>query len=67
MEHRKVIAIHHFKNNFPELKESTIRGWKQTYLLELQSLRKAGKDLAVKELPSKKIGRPLTLGESLDK
>ena len=39
----------------------------KTYLLELQSLRKAGKDLALKELSSKKISQPLTLGESLDK
>ena len=67
-EHGIVNAIHRFKKDFPDdlLKESTIRGWKKTYLLELQSRRKAGKDLAVKELPNKKAGRPLMLGEALD-
>ena len=38
-EHGIVNSIRHFKKDFPEeaLKESTIRGWKKTYLLELQS------------------------------
>ena len=63
-----VNAIRRFKKDFPDdlLKENTIRGWKKTYLLELQSRRKAGKDLAVKELPNKNAGRPLMLGEALD-
>ena len=32
-----VNAIHHFKGEFPEdsLKESTIRGWKKAYIVEL--------------------------------
>ena len=48
------------------LKESTICGWK-AYLLELESHRKLGKDGIVEELPSKKIGCPLIMGEDLDK
>lgn len=46
-EHGIVNAIHHFKKDFPEdsLKETTFRGWKRAYLLELQSQRRAGKDL----------------------
>ena len=67
-EHGIVNAIRHFKKDFPEdsLKESTIRGWKKAYLLELQSRRRAGEDLAVKELPNNKISSPLMFGESLD-
>ena len=57
VEHGIVNAICHFKKDFPEdsLKECTIHGWKKAYLLELQSRRRAGKDLAVKELPNKEI------------
>ena len=64
-----VNAIRHFKGDFPEdsLKESMIRGWKKAYLLELESCRRTGKDRTVKELPHKKMGRPLMLGEDLDK
>ena len=44
-EHGIVNSIRHFKKDFPEeaLKESTIRGWKKTYLLELQSRKGQGK------------------------
>ena len=68
-KHGIVNSIQHFKKDFPEeaLKESTIRGWKKTYLLELQSRKRAGEDLSIKELPTKKIGRSLMLGKDLDK
>ena len=65
-----VSAIRHFKGEFPgdSLKESTIRGWKKAYILELEMRRRTGKgDRTVKELPQKKMGRPLMLGEDLDK
>ena len=67
-EHGIVNSIRHFKKDFLEeaLKESTIRGWKKTYLLELQSRKRAGEDLSIKELPTKKIGQPLMLGKDLD-
>ena len=35
--------------------------------MELELRRRLGKDRVVKELPTKKIGRPLTMGEDLDK
>ena len=42
-----VKAVRQFSKDFPEnsLKESTIRGWKKTYLKELSSRKKTGKDM----------------------
>ena len=67
--HGIVNAIRWFSKDFPEnsLKESTIRGWKKAYLKELSLLKKAGKDMGIGKLPEKKTGRPLMLGETLDK
>ena len=52
---------------YPELKESTIQTWKNTYITELKR-KKASKykDMEIKELPSKKRGRPFLLGAELD-
>ena len=38
-------AVRQFLKDFPEnsLKESTIRGWKKAYLIELSSRKKAGR------------------------
>ena len=49
VNHRIVNAVRQFLKDFPEnsLKESTIRGWKKTYLKELSSRKKAGKDMTV--------------------
>jgi len=54
--HGIVNAIRQFQGDFPKdsLKESTFRGWKKAYLLELESRRRLGKDRIVEELPSKK-------------
>ena len=38
----------------------------KTYLQELQSRKRTGEDLSIKELPTKKINRPLKLGKDLD-
>jgi len=64
-----VNAIHHFTAEFQKgaLKESTVLGWKKAYLTEIQSQQRDGKDLLFTELPAKKIGRPLMLGEAMDK
>ena len=65
-----VSAIRKFSQQFPpdSLKESTVRGWKQLYLRELQRLRREGKKMAhVKVLPMVKTGRLLLLGNELDK
>ena len=68
-EHSTVNAIHHFKGDFPKdsLKESTIFGWNNACLQELQSCRREGKDRVVKELPKRKTGCPLMMGEDLDR
>ena len=61
-------AIRRFSNNMPNLKESTVRGWKAVYLRELASKLKTGnEDTAVKRLPLKPKGRPLLLGQELDR
>ena len=67
--HGIVKAIRQFSKDFPKdsLKESTIREWKKTYLKELSSRRKANKDMTIEKLPEKKTGRPLMLGDTLDK
>lgn len=49
------------------LKESTVCRWKKAYLQDFQSCRREGKDRAVKESPKRKTGRPLMMGENLDR
>ena len=61
-------AIRHFAKDMPELKESTVRGWRTAYLRELTIKVEAGKgDLSVKKLPAVEKGRPLLLGQELDR
>ena len=64
-----VNSIRRFQKDFPadSLKESTIRGWKNAYLKELDSRKRSGRELDVKTLPQKKTGRPLILDEETDK
>ena len=52
---------------FTTLKEATICGWKNAYCKELllQSSRKC-KPVEIEELPQKRRGRPLLLGEQLE-
>ena len=51
-----------------ELKESTIRTWKTKYLAEVNLKKQSGElDVSVTSLCTKKRGRPLMLGEKLDK
>jgi len=68
-EHGIVNAMTHFMPDFPKgsLKESTVRGWKKAYLLELCTWKKSGGDLKVKSLLCSKMGRPLILGPVLNK
>ena len=61
-------AVHKFKDK--NLKESSVRDWRNAYVKELQDKRKTaklGEELIVDALPSKKRGRPVLLGEKLDK
>ena len=53
--------------NAPQNWKNTVRDWKDAYLLELKRKRSAGDISDVVLLPSKKIGRPLLLGDELDK
>ena len=63
-----VNSIRRFQKDFPtdSLKESTVRGWKNVYLQELQARKRSGSELEVKTLPQKKAGRPLTVDEETD-
>ena len=58
VNHGIVNAVRQFSKDFPEnsLKESMIRVWKKTYLKELSSQKKAGKDMTVETLTEKKLG-----------
>lgn len=56
----------HFSTN-QLLKESTVQTWKMKYLQHVTARRRANEDMTVKELVIKKTGRPLMLGEDLDK
>ena len=50
----------------PNLKESSVRDWQDAYLKELKARlkeTKPGKEVIVKELPSKKHCRPVVLGK----
>ena len=65
-------TIKHFSREFQDrpLKESTVRTWRNQYKRELTLLRGVGgmSELGeVTKLPAKKRGRPLLLGENLDK
>ena len=56
-------AVKKFKKK--NLKESSIRDWQDAYLREFNDkLKKAkpGEEVSVKELSSKKCGRPVLLG-----
>ena len=45
-----------------------MRGWKNSYLRELQERKHSGDDdVAITELPPKKTGRPLLLDEQTDR
>jgi transposase-like protein len=60
-------TVRYFANKYPNLKESTVRDWRNAYRYDLKKRRSAGDDTAVKELTAKKTGRPLLIGEDLDK
>lgn len=68
-EHSIINVMRHFVAKFPKgaLNKSTVCGWKKAYLAEVQSQQWAGKDLSIMKLPTKKVGRPLVLVETLEK
>ena len=66
-EHGVTATICHFSGRYEgcDLKETTVRRFKNEYLLELKRRRDCEDDKVV-ELPMKKRGCPLLLGEELD-
>ena len=60
-------AVRKFSKDLEKpLNESTIRGIKQRYLVEVSRKRKAEEDIVIERLPERKRGRPLLLGTELD-
>jgi hypothetical protein len=62
-------SIRYFSKKFPHrsLKESSVRTWMTKYRRELAARKRAGEDTTVTALGKKKIGRPLMLGQDLDR
>ena len=67
LEHGVAAALRHYNKKFLELRESTVTTWRNIYVTELQQKRKIQDDTCIKELPEKKRGHPLLLGDELEK
>ncbi len=65
-EHGVASTIHHYASQFT-LKETTIRGWRDSYIKEIKKRKMENKPVNVTKLPEKRRGRPLLLGEELDR
>ena len=67
-EHGVAATVRRYQKLFPmrSVKESSVRTWRNKYLEELQTRNKEGREMVVKELPNKKRGRPLMLGDKLN-
>ena len=59
-------TIRHLAKIYPNLKESSVRTWKNIYLAELRCRRTCQESLIITDLPEKKNGRPLLLGDQLE-
>jgi len=68
-DHGVAAAVRHFQRLFPtrKVKESSVRTWRNKYLEDLQIRKEEGREMVVKKLPFKKRGRPLLLGDYLDR
>ena len=63
-------SMRYFKNKYPdmELKETSVRRFKNSYLCEVKQKRKIDdEDTEIEELPSKKRGRPTLLSEDVER
>ena len=67
-EHGVFAAVCYYIRDFPNLKENTVRDWRNAYRLELRKGVRDGNegDINITKLPQKKR-HPLLLGEALDK
>ena len=59
-------SLCHFACRFPDLKESSIRTWRNLYQIELSWKQKVKDDRDIFKLPQKKKGHLLLLGDKLD-
>ena len=74
VEHGVVAAVrYNVSRGFPNLKENTVRDWRNAYRLELKKRARDRSDevseggISISDLPQMKRERPLLLGEELDK
>ena len=58
-------AVRKFRNKFPKLNESTVRGFRKKYQLSLKSSNKKGMS-HVKEIAAQRHERTLLLGNNID-
>ena len=65
-EHGVASTIRYYASQF-SLKETTIRGWRDSYLQELKKRKVEKKAMDVTKLPERRRGRPLLLGVELDR
>jgi len=67
MESQQLSVFFKGDKRFSTLKEPTVHGWKNLYLREVdiqsQNRKRTDSPVQIKELPSKRQGRPLLLGE----
>ena len=66
-----VAAVKHFIKDYPNLKENTVRDWRDAYRQKLKEKVKEAKhkdeiQIQVTELPERKRGRPLLVGQELE-
>ena len=62
-ENSNASALKKFRSSFPDLGESTVRLFKRKYLEAVKQRAAQGDNLCVTSIPSKGMGRPLTLGD----
>ena len=73
VEHGNQAAIRRYSKEFcTEIKDSTLSTWKSKYCSAIKECQKEGKyaesgEIVVSSLPSKKRGRPLLMGDDLDR
>ena len=69
-EHGVASTLRRYAKSYPDLKESSVRTWRDAYNKELKIRARSRAELdviTINELPEKKRGRPCLLGEDLDK
>jgi len=68
-EHGVTSALHYYKKNFPDLplKETSVRRFKGSYRDALRQKTHDDTQDELEELPTKKMGRPLLLGDEIDR